>query len=92
MSVFEFVEHLSAQVKEFEAAHLAGHTRPVTAVDLIPVDVLLLEEAIMLIYNRPECVKVADNVLIPLLDLMTRGEQRQHTGQYYCRDRFSHYR
>ena len=57
MSVAEFAEHIGAYLKEVVARERIVYTHPITVVDLVPVESILLaliiEKAVMLIDNVP---------------------------------------
>lgn len=59
MTVTQFVEHLCADDEEFFLSHLVAHHWRIAGIDVVPVDIFLAEEAVVLVDCAPQGVEVA---------------------------------
>ena len=73
--VTQFLEHVTTQLKQLLRGHVLGEFGAVALPHLIPVDIFLLEEAIMLVHNGPQGVKVAPRIIVPLRLIVTGRER-----------------
>ena len=86
MPVLQFVEHLRQNAEEFFVAHLVVEAGAVGGVYLVPVDVLIGEEAVTLVENGPKRVEVAVRRLAELF--LWRAGREACEGEPYCQHDF----
>ncbi len=80
MAILQLVEHLGAYVEEFDAIGLGVNHRTIFVMDRLPVELLLIEIAILAVYDTPEGFEIAHRVVVKLHIVTTRAEAR--TTQY----------
>ena len=59
MTVAQFAQHRSQNLKLLLVGHGVVEARCIHMVDAIPIDLLLAKETIMLVYHLPERLKIA---------------------------------
>ena len=63
MAVAQFAHHIGQHLEELALRHLCIYLPGIALVNLIPVDRLLREEAVVLVHNLPQCLEVALRVV-----------------------------
>ena len=48
----------------------------------IPIDIFLIEKAIVLVENLPQGIKITERVIVPLVDIVTGGQNTKGCEKY----------
>ena len=75
MTVFEFRQRVGADFKEMGIAHIGCQLFLVFCMDIIPIYSLFLEEAVVLIHDLPQSLKVTVRTIGELLFVNAGGEE-----------------
>jgi hypothetical protein len=71
MTVLQLIEHLGTHIKQITLVHAIRYAWPINIIYRIPVNAFLFEETIVLVYCRPQGLKIADSIVIPFVNAMT---------------------
>ena len=77
VSVFQFCQHIAQHLEQLALGHAVVNLFGIAFVHVIPIDIFLLEEAIVLIHDFPQSLKVAFGVVGILCLGDTRAECHQ---------------
>jgi hypothetical protein len=81
MPVLQFVQHVSQHFKQAFAAHAAGNQPAVFVVYGIPVYLFVFQEAVLLVDNLPEGLKVSLRRIGNFVFADATAQQRKHGNQ-----------
>ncbi len=63
MSIFQLIEHCRAYTEKLDILSIVFYKRAIFCIDIIPIETLLVEKAIVLVDGFPELVEVGYGVV-----------------------------
>ena len=77
MSIFQLPQHLCHQIEQGILVHRVRNLYPITVIHLIPIDLLVGEEAVVFIHDPPQGLEIGHRVSRVFLPLVTTGSPHQ---------------
>ena len=85
MTVLQFGEHLAEHFEELQPRHVGIEFSTVLCLEVSPLEAQLLllvgEEAVALVDNRPESIEVALRRLVEVVIALLAGQKKKEKGK-----------
>ena len=81
MAVLQLGQHVAQHLEEGVIAHVVRHLHAVLPADGIPVDALVVQVAVVLVYQAPQGLEVADGAVVVFLLADAGAEEEEKEGE-----------